>query len=162
MEVLGIERGYAGLIDSQVRPMGPRSVSGIINRGGTILKTARCEEIKTTEGILKAIQTLKAHQIGGLIVIGGDGSFRAANELHQASGIPVICVPATIDNDVAGTDTTIGFDACQAQDYAAIFLVLKSKSSNHNSTALSITTFYYSRAVVCMLCQGFAVVMHSI
>lgn len=110
VEVLGIERGYAGLIDDQVRPMGPRSVSGIINRGGTILKTARCEEIKATEGILKAAQTLKAHQIAGLIVIGGDGSFRAANELHQASGIPVICVPATIDNDVAGTDTTIGFD----------------------------------------------------
>jgi 6-phosphofructokinase 1 len=75
-----------------------------------MLKTARCEEIKTNKGILKAVQTLETHQIQGLIVIGGDGSFRAANELYQASGIPVICVPATIDNDVAGTDTTIGFD----------------------------------------------------
>lgn len=110
LEVLGIERGFAGLIEGQVQPLGPRSVSGIINRGGTILRTARCEEIKTNEGILKGVQTLKTHKIDGLIVIGGDGSFRAANELFQASGIPVIGVPATIDNDVAGTDTTIGFD----------------------------------------------------
>ena len=110
LEVLGIERGYAGLVEGQVHSLGTRSVSGIINQGGTILKTARCEEIKTKEGILKAVQTLKTHKIDGLIVIGGDGSFRAASELYQASGIPVIGVPATIDNDVAGTDTTIGFD----------------------------------------------------
>ena len=110
LEVLGIERGFAGLIEGQVQPLGPRSVSGIINQGGTILRTARCEEIKTNEGILKGVQTLKTHKIDGLIVIGGDGSFRAASELFQASGIPVIGVPATIDNDVAGTDTTIGFD----------------------------------------------------
>src|SRR3972149_6909951 len=110
LEVLGIERGFAGLIEGQVHPLGPRSVSGIINQGGTILRTARCEEIKTNEGILKGVQTLKTHKLDGLVVIGGDGSFRAANELFQASGIPVIGVPATIDNDVAGTDTTIGFD----------------------------------------------------
>ena len=110
LEVLGIERGYAGLIEGQVHSLGTRSVSGIINQGGTILKTARCEEIKTDQGILKAVQTLKTHKIDGLVVIGGDGSFRAASELYQASGIPVIGVPATIDNDVAGTDTTIGFD----------------------------------------------------
>ena len=110
LEVLGIERGYAGLVEGQVHSLGTRSVSGIINQGGTILKTARCEEIKTKEGILKAVQTLKTHKIDGLIVIGGDGSLRAESELYQASGIPVIGVPATIDNDVAGTDTTIGFD----------------------------------------------------
>jgi len=110
LEVVGIERGYAGLIKGQIRPLGIRSVSGIINLGGTILKTARCEEIKTKEGIQKAVDTLKTFKIEGLIVIGGDGSFRGASELYQASGIPVIGVPATIDNDVAGTDTTIGFD----------------------------------------------------
>jgi 6-phosphofructokinase 1 len=87
-----------------------RSVSGIINRGGTILKTARCERIKTDEGIGKAADILKANKIDDLIVIGGDGSFRGASEIYKASGIPAIGVPATIDNDVAGTETTIGFD----------------------------------------------------
>ena len=110
LEVLGIERGYAGLIEEQVRPLGPRSVSGIINLGGTVLKTVRCEEMKTSQGIQKATNTLKAIGIDGLIVVGGDGSFRGASELHEASGLPTVGVPATIDNDVAGTDTTIGFD----------------------------------------------------
>ncbi|MGB9959749.1 MAG: 6-phosphofructokinase [Candidatus Bathyarchaeales archaeon] len=110
LKVVGIERGYAGLIGGKTRSLDARSVSGIINRGGTILKTARCEEIKTEEGIRKAVDTLKANKIDGLVVIGGDGSFRGASEIHKASGIPVIGVPATIDNDVAGTETTIGFD----------------------------------------------------
>jgi len=110
LEVMGIERGYIGLIESQIRPLSTRSVSGIINLGGTILKTARCEEIKTSGGIQRAVDVLKTHKIEGLIVIGGDGSFRGASELHRASELPVIGVPATIDNDVAGTDTTIGFD----------------------------------------------------
>jgi len=110
LKVLGIERGYAGLIEGKIRPLNARSVSGIINRGGTMLKTARCEKIKTEEGIKKAADNLKANKIDGLIVIGGDGSFRGASELYNASGIPVVGVPATIDNDVAGTETTIGFD----------------------------------------------------
>jgi len=110
LEVMGIERGYMGLIESQIRPLSSRSVSGIINLGGTILKTARCEEIKTGGGIQRAVDVLKTHRIEGFIVIGGEGSFRGASELHRASELPVIGVPATIDNDVAGTDTTIGFD----------------------------------------------------
>lgn len=110
LDVVGVERGYAGLIEGTIHSLDIRSVSGIINRGGTILKTARCEEIKTEEGIQKAVQTLKVHKIDGLVVIGGDGSFRGASELYHACGVPVIGVPATIDNDVAGTDTTIGFD----------------------------------------------------
>lgn len=110
LKVVGIERGYAGLIEGKIRPLDARSVSGIINRGGTILKTARCERIKTDEGIRKAADTLKANKIDALIIIGGDGSFRGASEIYKASGIPVIGVPATIDNDVAGTETTIGFD----------------------------------------------------
>jgi len=85
-------------------------VSGIINLGGTILRTIRCEEMKTPEGLEKASETLKRHRIDGLIAIGGDGTFRGASELYKVSGVPVIGVPATIDNDVAGTDTTIGFD----------------------------------------------------
>jgi len=110
LKVLGIERGYAGLIEGKIRPLNARSVSGIINRGGTVLKTARCEKIKTEEGVKKAVDNLKANRVDGLIVIGGDGSFRGASELYNASGIPVVGVPATIDNDVAGTETTIGFD----------------------------------------------------
>jgi 6-phosphofructokinase 1 len=110
LKVVGIERGYEGLVEGQIHPLGPRSVSGIINRGGTILKTARCEAIKTNQGIQRAKNTLKTNKIDGLIVIGGDGSLKAASELHEASGLPIVGVPATIDNDVAGTDTTIGFD----------------------------------------------------
>jgi 6-phosphofructokinase 1 len=110
LEVVGVERGYAGLIEGQMHSLDIRSVSGIINHGGTMLRTARCEEIKTEKGLQKAVHALRHHKIDGLIVIGGDGSFRGASELHEASGIPVIGVPATIDNDVAGTDTTIGFD----------------------------------------------------
>ncbi|MEM2567925.1 MAG: 6-phosphofructokinase [Conexivisphaerales archaeon] len=110
LKVVGVERGYAGLIKGKIRSLDARSVSGIINLGGTMLKTARCEKIKTEEGIRKAADTLKSNKIDGLIVIGGDGSFRGAGEIYKASGIPVVGVPATIDNDVAGTDTTIGFD----------------------------------------------------
>ena len=110
LEVMGIERGYTGLIEGQTRPLSPRSVSGIINLGGTILKTARCEEMKSSRGIRKAADVLKTHGIEGLIVIGGDGSFRGASELHRASGLPMIGVPATIDNDVNGVDLAIGAD----------------------------------------------------
>jgi 6-phosphofructokinase 1 len=92
----GIERGYAGRMEGKIRPLDIRSVSGIINRGGTILKTARCEEIKTDQGIQKAVQTLKDYEVEALVVIGGDGSFRGASELHQACGVPVIGVPATL------------------------------------------------------------------
>jgi 6-phosphofructokinase (EC 2.7.1.11) len=107
LKVVGIERGYAGLIEGKIRPLNARSVSGIINLGGTMLKTARCEKIKTEEGVKKAADNLKINKIDGLVVIGGDGSFRGASELYNVSGIPVVGVPATIDNDVAGTDTTV-------------------------------------------------------
>ncbi|MBS7639639.1 MAG: 6-phosphofructokinase [Candidatus Bathyarchaeia archaeon] len=110
LEVIGIERGYAGLFEGRYRILDRRSVSGIINLGGTILRTIRCEEIKTDEGIKRAAEFLKSIRIDGLIAIGGDGTFRGASRLYRASGIPMIGVPATIDNDVAGTDTTIGFD----------------------------------------------------
>ena len=110
LEVIGIERGYAGLLEGRYRFLDRRSVSGIINLGGTILRTIRCEEIKTDEGIERAAEFLKSIRIDGLITIGGDGTFRGASRLYRASGISMIGVPATIDNDVAGTDTTIGFD----------------------------------------------------
>ncbi|MEM2905928.1 MAG: 6-phosphofructokinase [Candidatus Bathyarchaeia archaeon] len=110
LEVYGVEKGYMGLIEGRLQPLDRRSVSGIINLGGTILRTARCDEMKTDRGVQRAADTLKKHRLDGLIVVGGDGSFKGASELQKASGVPTIGVPATIDNDVAGTDTTIGFD----------------------------------------------------
>lgn len=109
-EVFGIERGYSGLISGQIKPMGARSVSGIINRGGTILRTARCSEFREPEGRVKAAAQLHGHGIEGLVVIGGDGSYRGAMLLHQEHGIKCIGVPGTIDNDIGGTDFTIGYD----------------------------------------------------
>jgi len=108
--VVGFERGYAGILADESRPLDARAVSGIIHLGGTFLKTARAEEMRSRDGISRATNVLKRNRVDGLIVIGGDGSFRAAHELHEACGIPVVGIPATIDNDLAGTDATIGFD----------------------------------------------------
>ena len=110
MEVYGIERGYAGLIEDAVFPMEMRSVSNIIQTGGTKLRTARCLEMMTKEGKDKAVATLKKHSIEGLVVIGGDGSFRGARALTEEYGVPTIGIPATIDNDLEYTDYTLGFD----------------------------------------------------
>jgi len=110
LEIFGIERGYSGLIAGEFVPLDLRSVGRIIQLGGTILRTSRAPEFKTCEGVQKGAEALKDKLIDGLIVIGGEGSFRGAVELHKLSGIPVVGVPATIDNDVADTDETIGFD----------------------------------------------------
>lgn len=112
MDVDGIERGYAGLLEGRFVPMSMRSVSDIIQRGGTVLKTARCPEFKEKEVQQKAIKKLRAEGIEGLIVIGGDGSFMGAKALSE-QGFPSIGIPGTIDNDLAYTDYTLGFDtAC--------------------------------------------------
>ena len=110
LRVIGFERGYAGILANESRILDARAVGGIIHLGGTFLKTARADEMKTPEGISKATEVLKQNRVEGLVVIGGNGSMRAACQLHQASGIPIVGIPATIDNDLAGTDTTIGFD----------------------------------------------------
>ena len=110
MEVFGIERGYAGLIGDNVIPMEMRSVSNIVQCGGTKLRSARCMEMLTTEGQKKAVDTLEKHGIEGLVVIGGDGSFRGARILTEQYGVPTIGIPGTIDNDLAYTDYTLGFD----------------------------------------------------
>lgn len=109
MEVSGVQHGYAGLIGDEVIKMNSRSVADIIHRGGTILRTARCEEFKTEEGRKKALEVLRKHEIEGLVVIGGDGSFRGANLLTRM-GVATIGIPASIDNDIACTDYAIGFD----------------------------------------------------
>ena len=110
MEVFGIERGYAGLIEDNISPMEMRSVSNIVQFGGTKLRTARCMEMMTEEGQKKAVATLERHGIEGLVVIGGDGSFRGAKALTDKFGVPTIGIPGTIDNDLEYTDYTLGFD----------------------------------------------------
>lgn len=106
----GIYRGYQGLIDDEVKELTSQDVSGIIQRGGTILKSARCMEFKTPEGRKKAFETLQKEEIDALVVIGGDGTFTGARLLAQEYNVPVIGLPGTIDNDLWGTDSTIGYD----------------------------------------------------
>lgn len=110
IKVMGIQRGYNGLINGELFEMSRTSVSDIIQRGGTILKTARSEEFKSEEGRKKAFNVLRVFGIDGLIVIGGDGSFRGAQLLSKEHNIKTVGVPGTIDNDLSYTDYTIGFD----------------------------------------------------
>jgi 6-phosphofructokinase 1 len=109
LKVMGVQRGYTGLINGELFDMDRHSVSDIIQRGGTILRTSRCEEFKTEEGRKKAVNILKAYGVDGIVVIGGDGSFHGA-QLLSKMGIAAIGLPGTIDNDLAYTDYTIGFD----------------------------------------------------
>ncbi|MEE0808081.1 MAG: 6-phosphofructokinase, partial [Acutalibacteraceae bacterium] len=109
MEVKGIIRGYNGLIDGELIDLDARSVSDVINRGGTMLYTARSPRFKEEAGILAAVETCKKEGIEGLVVIGGDGSFRGARDLSE-HGVPCVGVPGTIDNDISSTEYTIGFD----------------------------------------------------
>lgn len=110
LEMFGIVRGYNGMIDDDIIPMDSRSVANIIQRGGTILKTARSMEFFEEEGRKKAYENLKKRGINGLVVIGGDGSFKGAQKFSNEFDIPCIGLPGTIDKDIAGTDFTIGFD----------------------------------------------------
>ncbi|MFM7839038.1 MAG: 6-phosphofructokinase [Chitinophagaceae bacterium] len=110
LEVFGILRGYSGMVDNDIIPMQSRSVANIIQRGGTVLKTARCKEFFEKEGRKTAYQHLKKLGINGLVIIGGDGSFRGADIFSREYDIPCIGIPGTIDKDIAGTDFTIGFD----------------------------------------------------
>jgi 6-phosphofructokinase 1 len=108
--VHGFERGWEGLLANTFRPLTPRSVGGIIQLGGTILLTSRCPEFETKDGVKKAAETLATNKIDGLAVIGGNGSFKGALELSKHTDTLIIGIPASIDNDVFGTDETIGFD----------------------------------------------------
>lgn len=110
LDVFGIMRGYSGMVENDIIRMESRSVANIIQRGGTILKTSRCKEFMTPEGRKIAYENLKKHGINGLVIIGGDGSFRGAQIFSNEFDIPCIGLPGTIDKDIAGTDFTIGFD----------------------------------------------------
>ncbi len=109
-KVSGIRRGYQGLIEGDIFPMHSGSVSNIINTGGTMLKTARSADFKTDAGRQKAFENLQKHNIDALVLIGGDGTFRGATEFFRKYEIPAVGLPGTIDKDLTGTDTTIGFD----------------------------------------------------
>ena len=109
-ECFGIMRGYEGMIEGDIVKLGARSVGNILQRGGTILKTARSEEFRTVEGRAKAYNNLKKEGINALIAIGGDGTFTGLHKLHEQFQVPGVCIPGTIDNDLAGTDYTIGYD----------------------------------------------------
>ncbi|PWH10630.1 6-phosphofructokinase [Bacteroidetes bacterium SCGC AAA795-G10] len=110
LDSVAIYQGYQGLIDDKTQIMNPRSVNNIINKGGTILKSARCSEFHSTEGRKRAFETIKKHKIDSLIIIGGDGSFTGAMIFQSEFKIPVIGIPGTIDNDIFGTSHTIGYD----------------------------------------------------
>ena len=110
LEVVGIIRGFEGLINDEMKPMNHRSVSNIITNGGTILKTSRCKEFETEEGQRRAVENIKMRQIDGLVIIGGNGSYRGALDLTKKWLIPCIGIPGTIDNDINGTDFTVGSD----------------------------------------------------
>ena len=129
-ECMGVMRGYEGLMEGAFIPLDRAATGGILHRGGTVLKTARSQRFKTEEGRLEAIKNMQASGIEGLVVIGGDGSFRGAKDLHDM-GMPTIGVPATIDNDVAGTDETIGFDTAVNTALEAV-MRLRDTASSHD------------------------------
>ena len=110
IKCVGIVRGYSGLIEDNTKVLNTRSVRGIINKGGTFLYSARCDEFRQASGRKKAYKTLRNNNIDGLIVIGGDGSFTGASKLEDEFNFPVIGIPGTIDNDIYGTSHTLGYD----------------------------------------------------
>jgi len=110
VEVVGVRRGYAGLLSGDLVKLNRRAVANIIQRGGTLLESSRCEEFKTLAGVKKGVEVLRQEGIERLVVIGGNGSFRGAAAMAEEGSIKVVGIPATIDNDIYGTDYTIGFD----------------------------------------------------
>lgn len=137
IEVVGIEYGYNGLIEKKYREIQIGDVGDTIHRGGTILYTARSEAFKTEEGRKQALHHLKNENIDGLVVIGGDGSFRGASKLHQL-GFPTVGVPATIDNDIPGTDFTIGFDTALHTIIEAIDKIRDTATSHERTYVIEV------------------------
>lgn len=137
IEPYGIYQGYYGLIHGNIKKLEVGSVGDIIQRGGTVLRSARCPEFVTKEGQLKGVEQLKKHGIDGLIVIGGDGSFRGAKALTE-HGFPCVGIPATIDNDIAGTQFTIGFDTALNTVLDAIDKIRDTASSHERTFIIEV------------------------
>ena len=131
LDPYGIYRGYEGLIEGDIERFTARKVSNIINKGGTILKTARSKEFRTVEGRKKAYEQLKKNNIDAMVVIGGDGSFTGAKIFAEEFDFPIIGIPGTIDNDIFGTDSTIGFDTASNTATEAIDKI-RDTASSHN------------------------------
>ena len=131
LEPFAIREGYKGLIDNQIEVVNARSVANIINQGGTFLKSARCQAFRTKEGRAKAYENAKAAGLDGLVVIGGDGSFTGAMLFEEEFGLPCIGVPGTIDNDIYGTDYTIGYDTALNTVVEAIDKI-RDTATSHN------------------------------
>lgn len=137
MEVFGVYGGYTGLINGNIKKLELGSVGDIIHRGGTVLYSARCEEFKTKEGQQKGIEQLKALGIEGLVVIGGDGSYRGAKALTE-QGFPCVGVPGTIDNDIPGTEFTIGFDTALNTVIDAIDKIRDTATSHERTFVIEV------------------------
>lgn len=137
LEVYGIYKGYEGLINGLIKEMNRRSVSDILQRGGTILKTARSEEFKTQEGVKKGIDRARIFNLDLIVVIGGNGSFRGAKAISDM-GMPVICIPCTIDNDLAYTEQTIGFDTAINTVLEAITRIRDTSSAHERTTVIEV------------------------
>lgn len=131
IECFGIQFGYQGLIEDNIKKLGPRDVKNIIHRGGTILKTIRSKEFRTLQGRKKAYKNFKKNNLNGLVVIGGDGSFKGAMTFTKEYGIPIIGIPGTIDNDIFGSDFTIGYDTALNTAIEAIDKI-RDTSISHN------------------------------
>ena len=158
LKVMGIRRGFNGLIHGDIFEMNLRSVSNTIQRGGTMLYTARCPEFRTQEGIQKAADTCKYFGIEGIVVIGGDGSFRGAKDL-SAAGIPCVGIPGTIDNDIACCDKTIGYDTAMN---TIISMVDKIRDTSESHDRCSVVEVIGRRAGYLALNAGNAVGANSI
>ncbi len=149
---IGITRGYQGLLNNEFLEMNSRSVSNIIQNGGTMLKTSRCRDFKTSEGLRRAAENLEQEGISGMVVIGGDGSYRGAYNLSKEWAHPIVGVPGTIDNDIFGTDYTIGYDTAVNTALCAIdkirdtaesherFFVVEVMGRNSGHIALTVGT----------------------
>ena len=136
-KVYGINKGYKGLLEEDLEELNLSSVGDIVHRGGTILKSSRCLEFKTEEGRLKGVEVLKKYKIDGLVIIGGDGSFRGAQKLSEL-GFPAIGIPGTIDNDLAYTDYTIGFDTAINTVIDAISKIRDTSSSHERVNIIEV------------------------
>ncbi len=138
LEVIGIQRGYSGLINGEFREMNLGSVADIVHRGGTILRTARSESFRTAEGRKKAAANLRASGIEGLVIIGGDGSFRGARCLSDEHGVRFVGVPGTIDNDIPCTDYCIGFDTAVNNVVDAINKIRDTATSHERTYVIEV------------------------
>lgn len=137
IKVVGIRRGYNGLIHGELETLDARSVSGIIQRGGTMLQTARCLEFKDKAGVQKGVNIAKVFGLDGLVVIGGDGSFRGAKDLCEA-GLPTIAMPGTIDNDINCSEYTVGYDTCLNTVMEAVDKIRDTAQSHERCSVIEV------------------------